>query len=194
MAGEIPLGAPIWVDSTTPDLAGDTAFYAGLFGWSARDYGEEFGHYTELLLGGDGDEGRSVAGIVPGEAPGRWHLSFHVADCEAAAARAEKLGGAVVEAPAEVGGDMKFAMLADPNGAEFGLLQPIGEGPGFKAYQEPRAASWFEYNYDGVPAEAMRFYADLLGWSVVVPPWTDPKDPRPYAALSAEGGKGEFGG
>lgn len=193
MAAVFPLGAPIWIDSTTPDPAGDTAFYEGLFGWRSRGRGEERGRYTELLLGSG--EGRPVAGIMPGEAgrPGTWHLSFHVADCVAAASRAERLGGAVTAGPTDMG-DTAFAMLRDPLGAEFGLLEPRGEGGGFKAYQELHAPSWFEYNYDGVPAEAMRFYADLLGWNVAVPPWTDPNDPRPYAALRARGGRGEFGG
>lgn len=199
MALRIPLGAPVWIDSTTPDLARDVAFYTGLFGWKARDGGEEWGHYTELRLGSEFAGGKTVAGIVPndpeqGDEPAKWTVSFLVEDCEAMAAKAEKFGATVVAPPMRIGDDLVYAGLLDPNGAEFGLFEPNGDEHGFEVYGETGAAAWFEYAYDGVPAEAMRFYADLFGWGLHVPPWTDPKEPRPYAALSAKGEQHEFGG
>ncbi len=199
MALRIPLGAPVWIDSTTPDLARDVDFYTGLFGWKARDGGEEWGHYTELRLGSEFASGKTVAGIVPNDPeqadePAKWTVSFLVEDCEAMAAKAEKFGATVVAPPMRIGDDLVYAGLLDPNGAEFGLFEPNGDEHGFQVYGETGAAAWFEYAYDGVPAEGMRFYADLFGWDLHVPPWTDPKEPRPYAALSAKGEQHEFGG
>ncbi len=140
-----------------------------------------------------------MAGIVPNDPeqadePAKWTVSFLVEDCEAMAAKAEKFGATVVAPPMRIGDDLVYAGLLDPNGAEFGLFEPNGDEHGFQVYGETGAAAWFEYAYDGVPAEGMRFYADLFGWDLHVPPWTDPKEPRPYAALSAKGEQHEFGG
>ncbi|THV42821.1 VOC family protein [Glycomyces buryatensis] len=198
MSISIPFGAPAWVDSMTPDLAADVAFYSGLFGWKAADGGAEWGHYTELRIGETAEDGRSIGGIVPndserGDAPGEWNLYFLVEDCAAKAAEAEKLGARITVAPMDIG-DLIFSMVQDPNGAVFGLFQAKSDEMGFKAFAEPNAPMWFEYSYDGVPAEAMKFYADLLGWDVITPPWEDPNNPRPYAALRADGAEQEFGG
>jgi uncharacterized protein len=199
MPTDIPLGAPIWVDSNTTDYDRDVAFYSALFGWKPLDGGEEWGHYTELRLGDSAEEGRAIGGIVPNlpedpDAQPRWTVAFHVADCAATAAEAEKHGGSIIMQPTPIGDNLVFAMAADPDGAMFGLFEPKTDDLGFKAYGEPRAACWFEYGTTGVPAETMRFYADLLGWEVSTPPWEAPDNPRPYAALSAKGAPIEFGG
>ncbi len=194
-----PLGAPIWVDTNSPDFERDLEFYTGLFDWKPIDYGERFGHYTDLHVGGNGDSGRAMGGIVPESpdylnAPSCWTVQFHVADCVEATERAEKLGGSVHIQPTPVADNLVYSMILDPNGALFGLFEPRDDNTGFGANKELYAPAWFEYSYDGAPAEAMRFYADLLGWDVHIPPWTDPRDPRPYAAVSPKGVKAEFGG
>ncbi|GAA1683710.1 VOC family protein [Glycomyces endophyticus] len=189
----IPLGAPIWSDSMTTELAADTAFYEGLFGWDSENAGEEFGEFTTFSLGG-----RPVMGIAPcppGTDPSRsWNLYFAVADAAASAALASRLGGTVVHGPEEVPGMLRFAMVNDPNGAAFGIMEAIDPANGFGVWGEPGSVSWAEYHFDGAPADAMRFYADLLGWNAVTPPWEDPANERPYAALSPGSGGAEFGG
>ncbi|WP_026922512.1 VOC family protein [Glycomyces arizonensis] len=199
MPTSIPLGAPIWVDTNSPDFDRDLEFYTELFGWKAVDSGKEFGHYTDLRIGESERSGRTVGGIVP-ESPNylnassRWTVQFYVADCAKATKRAEKLGGAVHIPPTPVADNLVYSMVFDPNGAMFGLFEPLDDNTGLGAGKELHAPAWFEYGYDGVPSEAMRFYADLLGWDVHVPPWTDSKDPRPYAALSPKDRFEEFGG
>ncbi|GAA2122060.1 VOC family protein [Glycomyces algeriensis] len=195
----IPIGAPIWSDALTSDLAADVPFYEQLFGWASMDAGEDFGHYTTFgIPDGSAGPGRPVTGVMPcppGMEPSRiWNLQFRVADCDAATEQARGLGGTVVAEPQDVGGMLRFAMLNDPNGASFGLVEAKETGTGFGAWGEPNSVSWVEYRVDGVPAEAMRFYADLLGWNVNTPPWEDASNPKPYAAVSAAGQEREFGG
>lgn len=192
----IPLGAPVWAESLTNDLAADTAFYEGLFGWTSADSGEAFGHYTTFSLpGGEGREAMGLMPCPPGMAPSRTlSLHFGTADCDATAAKAKTLGAAVIAEPQDVADMLRFAMLLDPQGASFGLVEGKAPGTGFGAWGERNAVSWAEYHYDGVPAEAMRFYADLLGWEITTPPWADADDPKPYAALRAAGSEREFGG
>lgn len=195
----IPVGAPIWADSLSADLEADTRFYEQLFGWNSLDAGEDFGHYTTFgLPGGSPGLGRPVTGIMPcppGMPPSQmWNLQFRVDDCDAATDRAGELGGVVVAAPEDVGEMLRFAMLTDPNGASFGLVEAKDPDTGFGAWGEPNSVAWVEYRHDGVPAEAMRFYAGLLGWNITTPPWEDAANPKPYAALSAAGSDREFGG
>lgn len=192
----IPLGAPIWSDSLTADLAGDTAFYEGLFGWSSENAGPEYGDYTTFSL--PGAEPRPVMGIMPcppGMSPSRtWNLQFRVADCDEAVDKARSLGAAVDAGPESVGSMLRFAMLRDPNDASFGVVEALDPTTGFGVWGEVNSIAWAEYHYDGAPADAMRFYVDLLAWDAVTPPWEDPANPTPYTALSARGDAKEFGG
>ncbi|WP_205325392.1 VOC family protein [Glycomyces sp. YM15] len=194
----IPIGAPVWSDALSSDLASDVPFYERLFGWASTDAGEDFGHYTTFSIPEDSGPDRPVTGVMPCppgmEASRIWNLQFRVEDCDAATEKARRLGGAVAAEPQDVGDMLRFSMVNDPNGASFGLVETKEPGTGFGAWGEPNSVSWVEYRYDGVPAEAMKFYADLLGWNVKTPPWEAASNPKPYAALSAAGSEREFGG
>ncbi|WP_158299937.1 VOC family protein [Glycomyces paridis] len=205
MATSIPLGAPIWADSNTPDLRGDLEFYTRLFNWTSFDSGEQFGHYTELCLGTTVSTARAVAGLganPPGEPdrPAAWGVSFHVDDCVQAAAEAEKLGGTVVGHPMRIGDDLVYAAMRDPDGGAFGLFEPLNDHVGFTARDEPGAVVWFEYVYDGAPVEAMQFYSELLNWALKVPGADEVPHEAPYVGLWTHhagvlpGGSVEFGG
>jgi predicted enzyme related to lactoylglutathione lyase len=109
-------GTFTWNELATSDVAAARAFYRGLFGWgvSAGGDGGAEGAFTV------GDEmvcGAHAAG--EGEPPG-WSVWFAVDDCDASAARATELGATVLVPP----NDMDFgrgAVLADPQGAMFGI-------------------------------------------------------------------------
>ena len=47
-----PLGAPCWIDLNTSDLDRAVRFYGELFGWTAEDAGEDYGHYHNLSKDG----------------------------------------------------------------------------------------------------------------------------------------------
>jgi predicted enzyme related to lactoylglutathione lyase len=109
----------------TPDPDRAAAFYGGLFGWTT----EAFGPFTMFRLpgyvGGEPEQPVSrevVATMAPAEAgePPRWSPDFWVADVEATAASAERLGGSTIAGPFPnpVG---KSAVLADPSGVSFSV-------------------------------------------------------------------------
>ncbi|GAB3221563.1 VOC family protein [Glycomyces halotolerans] len=193
MPTPVPIGAPTWADSLSADIATDAAFYRRLFGWTAADSGEDGYHYHTFFK-----DGRAVMGVAPappGEAASRtWNLHFRIGNCAEATAEAARLGGKVAMEPTDFSDQLRFSMILDPNGAAFGLVEPVDAAAAFEAFGEVGAVSWAEYGVDGVPSEAMRFYADLLGWEVTVPPWESPDNPRPYAAVRTAEGEGEFGG
>jgi predicted enzyme related to lactoylglutathione lyase len=59
---------------------------------------------------------------MPGEVPSSWTVYFNVDDVDAASKKAVGLGAKELVAPADIPGGGRFAILADPQGATFGLM------------------------------------------------------------------------
>jgi predicted enzyme related to lactoylglutathione lyase len=89
-------------------------------GWEAipMETGDD---YTCLMV-----EGRPVGGAFPPPMEGippHWEVYFNVDDADATAERAGELGGEVLQAPWDVVGVGRMAILKDPQGAILGLMQ-----------------------------------------------------------------------
>ncbi len=112
-----------WSELVTSDIDGAKAFYNAVFGWGAKTMGEGAGAYTEWLIGE-----RSVGGMMarppqlPAQAPDFWGVYFSVEDCAAAASRVTELGGSVMMGPMDIEPGT-FAVVADPTGATFSVIQ-----------------------------------------------------------------------
>ena len=106
----------------TRDLASAGAFYESVFGWTAVE--EAFdGPYTvwkhrDQLVGGalEMDE------TWPEDTPPHWMVYIATADCDAAARGGAALGGTVVHPPEDIGPG-RCALLADPAGGTFSVIQ-----------------------------------------------------------------------
>ena len=156
-------GTPCWYELTTPDLAGAQAFYSGLLGWSLADAG--MADFTYMLAKSDTD---MVAGMMAPPAedmPTFWLLYFAVEDCDADAEAIAAAGGTVHKAPADIPGTGRFAIVADPQGGVFGLLQPLPPGDGH-AFDQQKAGhgNWHELMTTD-PKAAMAFYGTRFGWT-----------------------------
>jgi len=119
-------GALTWNELQTRDPDGAKAFLSATFGWQPDD--QDFGGmtYTVLNLGDAGIGGMMrMSDEVPAEAPAFWMTYFEVADCDASAAKAQELGGAVVVQPADIPGVGRFAIITDPAGATFGVIATV---------------------------------------------------------------------
>ncbi len=122
--GQAP-GAPVWFEVLTRDVTAMQRFYGGFFDWKARTAPlAEGGEYTELLLGDT-----SVAGMMAMPeglegVPASWLTYFRVEDLDAAVRTAEGEGGSVNVAAQRVEGVGRFAVLTDPQGAVFALIEP----------------------------------------------------------------------
>ena len=115
-------GAHCWNELLTRDVDRAAKFYAGLFGWGVRV--QEFGGtpYTTLTLGDQPIAGAMAMPESAEAAPG-WLVYWGVSDCDdrVRAARAE--GAEVHVEPTDVPGVGRFAVLSDPLGAAFALVQ-----------------------------------------------------------------------
>lgn len=120
----------------TPDPSAAEAFYGSVFGWEAMSFGPGMSLFRlPGYVGGEAEQPVPrdvVATMAPDEGErGHWRPDFWIADAEQAAAAAERLGGEVVEPPAEFeGAPFKSAVLADPAGARFSVSQLVGVAQG----------------------------------------------------------------
>ena len=118
-------GTPIWNELITPDAATATKFYTDVLGVGWETMGMEAGSYTCLVAGG-----RQVGGVMapPMEGmPPHWNVYFNVESADDTVARAHELGGNVVAPAFDVPGVGRMAVVADPQGAMFSLMQNPSE-------------------------------------------------------------------
>ncbi len=114
-----------WAEVITNDPPKAAAFYESVLGVTTTQ-SQAFGGEPYTLLTVDG---QPVAGIlnITGGPPPQWFPYFQVADIDDAIASATSLGGRspmpVMQMP-----DMRFAIVNDPQGAAFGLMQRTGAG------------------------------------------------------------------
>jgi uncharacterized protein len=117
-----------WNELQTRDVEGAKAFYAAVFGWQPDD--QDFGGmtYTVFNVGDTGIAGAMpTPSGVPDEVPAFWLTYFSVEDCDASVAKVQELGGSVLGPAHEMEGVGRFAIVADPHGATFGVI--AGEPP-----------------------------------------------------------------
>lgn len=110
-----------WNDLVTSDPDGAIRFYSALFRWEVAEL-DGAGGYRIIR-----NDGRSNGGVMPadlfGESGGSYWLAyFNAGDLDAALATATGAGGRVIAGPRVVPAG-RFAVLADPQGAVFGLIE-----------------------------------------------------------------------
>jgi hypothetical protein len=115
-------GAFCWGQLNTNETAKSEAFYAALFGWTAKTGSGGGMTYTEWMLGGT-PIGGMMAPPDGARVPSHWLPYFAVADCDKAAALAASLGARTYVPPTSIEGTGRFAVLADPQGAAFAIYR-----------------------------------------------------------------------
>jgi hypothetical protein len=112
-----------WNELWTRDEIAALAFYQRVLGYTheSMDLGPQGTYY---ILKKDGVSRAGVMRSTEPKAPSMWLPYVAVDDCDAAAARAQKLGGQVLSVPTDIPGVGRFAMLADPVGAAIAVIRP----------------------------------------------------------------------
>jgi uncharacterized protein len=119
------IGTPFWPELDTRDTAKAEAFYTRLFGWSAKN-SQVAMPYTEWQLGGKSLGGMMEMNGRSGQEPPHWMIYIMVADCDATAQKAVQLGGTMCVPPTDIPKVGRFAVLGDPQGAYFSIIQVSG--------------------------------------------------------------------
>jgi predicted enzyme related to lactoylglutathione lyase len=157
---EAPIGAPCWVDLTTPDTERSRAFYTELFGWQAEEPNAEFGGYFNFTK-----DGVRIAGCMasqPENPTPVWSIYLATDDAEKTL-EATAANGGQVHVPTMAVGDLgTMAFVADPGGAGIGVWQP-GQHKGFGVFGETGTPSWFELHTRDYDA-TLSFYREVFHW------------------------------
>jgi predicted enzyme related to lactoylglutathione lyase len=155
-------GVFVWNELMTTDPEAAAAFYRAVVGWETRPWGHQVA-YT-LCVAPTGPvagimalpEDARAAGALPS-----WLGYVGTPDLDASVVHATGLGARVLKGATTIEGSGRFAVLADPQGASFGIYTPSQSAP-----QPPMAAGqfvWHELTSDDVEA-SLGFYRALFGW------------------------------
>lgn len=155
-----PPGVPSWIDTEQPDVEAAATFYGGLFGWTFEEAMPPGAPGSYLIARLDG---RDVAGITGvGDGAAAWNTYVAVDDADASVQRLVAAGAMLMSAPADAGDGGRWAVLTDPEGAEFRIWQ-ARRRLGAQAVNEP--GTWnFSDLHTADKSAAIEFYRNAFGW------------------------------
>lgn len=157
----------IWHELMTSDPDAAKAFYAEVIGWEPVPFPVTGMEYT-VVKAGD----RGVGGImaIPDEARASgmqpaWVGYILSKDIDAGIADLQRAGGKLHRGPWEVGAGVgRIAVVSDPQGAMFMLLEPEGAAQPPVPPMTPGHIGWNELMTDDWE-KAFDFYSGLYGWT-----------------------------
>ncbi|MCB9422334.1 MAG: VOC family protein [Ardenticatenaceae bacterium] len=123
--------ALVWNELQTRDSAAAKAFFEKVLDWTIDADSNGY-----LLCKANG---RTQAGIMQmdenwGDVPNNWAVYFMVEDLEASVAKVKELSGSIIVPPTSAGEMGKFAVIQDPQGGIFTIMQfsgPVDPPPGY---------------------------------------------------------------
>jgi predicted enzyme related to lactoylglutathione lyase len=156
-----------WYDVMTTDTKAARRFYCDVVGWGTQDSSAPGMEYTVFTV-----DDRGVAGLLPIPADARaagvtpmWMGYVAVEDVDEAAQRLQREGGKVHRPPTDVPGIIRFAVVADPQGAGFIIAKGlVANAPPELPAGTSGTVGWHElYATDG--KSAFDFYSRMFDWT-----------------------------
>jgi predicted enzyme related to lactoylglutathione lyase len=160
MADAPTRGHVVWHELLTPDGGAAHTFYSKVLKWKSQPWNDDPSY--KMFAASTGPLGGTVSND---DGPVHWRHYVEAVDLDAATEQAIALGATVHTPPANLPGNRRYAVLADPQGAVFAMYTS----------DTPRAAphppkhgefSWMELATTDVEA-ACEFYGALFGWSIM---------------------------
>src|SRR6185436_14791489 len=170
--GDLPMeavdvrGRFVWHELMTRDVPAAKTFYSKLTGWKTIPWPLD-PTYTVCHA----DTG-PVAGIMqipaelPADFPPHWVQYIGTRDVDGIADAAVRAGGSLVKAPADMQGAGRYAVLKDPQGAAFAIIDPENARPEAEGPPPLGHFSWHELATSDNEA-AFAFYSSLFGWEAI---------------------------
>ena len=162
------IGKFVWRDLHTESPAAVKPFYAGLFGWEYVESTAMGRPYTLIKSGG-----QYIGGIVKADRQvanqpnSQWLSYLSVPDVDRAAERTHVAGGSVLLAPFDLPKVGRAAVVVDPQGAPLGLIRASFGDPADTPEPVMHRFLWTE-ELARDPVAAAQFYADLVGFEVLI--------------------------
>ena len=158
-------GRWVWGELFADNVEAAKAFYGSVFGWQFVSHGTGTAVYTVVRA-----DGRPIAGIVhfpkPADAvrSARWLPLMSVPDAARAAEQAAASGGKVLVPSKLLPGRGEVAVLADPEGAIFGVIRSASGDP-VDTFPSENAWFWLEL-WAQDAAKMAEFYRPLGAYTV----------------------------
>lgn len=118
-------GEVCWRELRTKDLGAAMKFYAKLFGWNLEQSKVTDIPYKEIISNGEAIGGMMEidANWGPEPPPSHWASYIAVENADETAAKIKENGGSIRVPPFDAPGVGRMAMVADPAGADFAIIQ-----------------------------------------------------------------------
>jgi predicted enzyme related to lactoylglutathione lyase len=152
------IGHVVWHDLITPDLAQSKAFYGDVFGWQFKQVNDSY-----LLATSDGQLIAGMAELDNKQNASHWLSMLSTDNIAAISEKTVTAGGKVLIASTEIKGRGSIAVLEDPQGAVFSLINTVNGDPA-ATYSDNRWI-WQEVWTDN-PEQSQSFYQSLGNYSV----------------------------
>ena len=160
MSNADPRGKFVWHELLSADAAAATAFYTKVVAWKSQPW-EQDASYS-MWVAKNGPVG-GLASLDGAKVP-HWLPYIAVDDLAGTVQSAKGLGGRVLKDKTDLPNGGSYAVLADPQGAEFAVYKAGAPHPA-----SPAAGAgdftWHELATSDAKA-AMDFYTKLVGWQV----------------------------
>jgi hypothetical protein len=159
-------GRFMWHQLLTRDVPGAKKFYSSLTGWKTQPW--PLDPTFTVCHSGDVPTAAMMAMVpeFPADVPPHWMSYIGTRDVDGIAEAAVLAGGYIVKQPSDMKGAGRYAVLADPQGAVFAIIDPEN------ARAEPAGTapvgqfSWHELATTDQEA-AFAFYSNLFGWDAM---------------------------
>jgi hypothetical protein len=184
-----PPGSFCWLELHTTDHNAAKSFYDALFGWAPEDMpmGPNDFYTIFKLQGRDAAAGCTLRPDQRSQGvPPHWMIYITVENTDAAAAKAQQLGGTILAPAFDVFDAGRMAVVQDPTGATFCLWQ-ANKNTGIGIAHVHGTLCWADLSTPD-PKSASDFYSGLFGWQLI----RDEKDPSGY--LHIKNGEHFIGG
>ena len=117
-------GELCWRELRSKDLPAAAEFYSKMFGWTLEQSKITPMQYMEIIA-----DGAAAGGMMPmegddwGDAPSHWATYIAVDSADETVEKIKANGGSVHHGPFDAPGVGRMAMVADPSGASFAIIQ-----------------------------------------------------------------------
>ena len=150
-------GHVVWHDLITPNLAQSQTFYGSVFGWQFQAVNDS---YTLASL--DGTLIAGMAELDNKQNASHWLSLISSKDIAAVSEKTIAAGGKVLVSNTEIKGRGTIAVLEDPQGAVFSLINTVNGDP--ETHQTDNGWIWQEVWSDN-PEQSKAFYQSLGNYS-----------------------------
>lgn len=159
-------GRFVWHELMTRDVPGARKFYSHLVGWKTQPWPMD-PTYTLCVSNNVPQAGIfNIPPEMPADLPAHWANYIGTRDVDGTVAAAVRAGGSIVKEAEDLRGAGRFAVLKDPQGGSFCILDPENARP--EVAGPPAVGSWAWHELGTTDNEAaFAFYSGLFGWDAM---------------------------